>query len=61
VPLTNSLYVNGELSAPDTVLVDVGTGFLVEKVSISSLFWASSPDCLAYSGEFFTTSSCAAD
>lgn len=31
VPLTNSLYVNGELSAPDTVLVDVGTGFLIEK------------------------------
>ncbi|KAM5367845.1 hypothetical protein ACJZ2D_009850 [Fusarium nematophilum] len=31
VPLTNSLYVRGELSDADTVLVDVGTGFLVEK------------------------------
>lgn len=32
VPLTNSLYVGGELSRGETVLVDVGTGFLVEKV-----------------------------
>ncbi|KOS20783.1 putative prefoldin subunit 5 [Escovopsis weberi] len=31
VPLTNSLYVAGELTSTDTVLVDVGTGFLVEK------------------------------
>ncbi|KAF5025266.1 hypothetical protein F66182_2651 [Fusarium sp. NRRL 66182] len=31
VPLTNSLYVRGELSDANTVLVDVGTGFLVEK------------------------------
>ncbi|KAK7416089.1 subunit of tubulin prefoldin [Neonectria punicea] len=31
VPLTNSLYVRGELADADTVLVDVGTGFLVEK------------------------------
>ncbi|KAJ4272356.1 subunit of tubulin prefoldin [Fusarium torreyae] len=31
VPLTNSLYVRGELSDADTVLVDVGTGFLIEK------------------------------
>jgi prefoldin subunit 5 len=33
VPLTNSLYVRGKLSNPDRVLVDVGTGFYVEKVS----------------------------
>lgn len=33
VPLTNSLYVKGELSNTETVLVDVGTGFLIEKVS----------------------------
>lgn len=33
VPLTNSLYVGGELTNTGTVLVDVGTGFLVEKVS----------------------------
>ena len=32
VPLTNSLYVKGELSSTDSVLVDVGTGFLIEKV-----------------------------
>ncbi|KAH7326712.1 Prefoldin [Stachybotrys elegans] len=31
VPLTNSLYVRGELSDTERVLVDVGTGFLVEK------------------------------
>ncbi|SPQ19342.1 5ea435f5-16b9-42c7-8f09-028bf1730c68 [Thermothielavioides terrestris] len=27
VPLTNSLYVKGQLSDPDRVLVDVGTGY----------------------------------
>jgi prefoldin alpha subunit len=32
VPLTNSLYVKGKLSQPDRVIVDVGTGFYVEKV-----------------------------
>jgi hypothetical protein len=32
VPLTNSLYVKGQLADPDHVLVDVGTGFYVEKV-----------------------------
>ncbi|KAK5987673.1 putative prefoldin subunit 5 [Cladobotryum mycophilum] len=31
VPLTNSLYVAGELTSTEAVLVDVGTGFLVEK------------------------------
>ncbi|KAM3477073.1 hypothetical protein MY5147_002889 [Beauveria neobassiana] len=31
VPLTNSLYVRGEFTNTETVLVDVGTGFLVEK------------------------------
>ncbi|KAK0632889.1 Prefoldin [Immersiella caudata] len=31
VPLTNSLYVKGKLSQPDRVIVDVGTGFYVEK------------------------------
>lgn len=34
VPLTNSLYVSGELTSTDTVLVDVGTGFMIEKVAI---------------------------
>lgn len=31
VPLTNSLYVRGELTNSESCLVDVGTGFLVEK------------------------------
>ena len=31
VPLTPSLYVPGKLSSPDTVLIDVGTGFYIEK------------------------------
>ncbi|KAH6703359.1 prefoldin [Verticillium dahliae] len=35
VPLTNSLYVRGELSDPGRVVVDVGTGFYVEKVYIT--------------------------
>lgn len=33
MPLTNSLYVKGNISRPDRVLVDIGTGFYVEKVS----------------------------
>jgi hypothetical protein len=32
VPLTNSLYVSGTLSNASHVLVDIGTGFYVEKV-----------------------------
>ncbi|KAF2018999.1 Prefoldin alpha subunit [Aaosphaeria arxii CBS 175.79] len=31
VPLTSSLYVPGRLTSTDHVLVDVGTGFFVEK------------------------------
>ncbi|KAJ6511197.1 Prefoldin alpha-like protein [Mycena sanguinolenta] len=31
VPLTNSLYVPGKLSDPDHVIVDVGTGYFVQK------------------------------
>ncbi|EFX01256.1 prefoldin subunit [Grosmannia clavigera kw1407] len=31
VPLTNSLYVSGTLSDPNRVIVDVGTGFYIEK------------------------------
>ncbi|PHH75132.1 hypothetical protein CDD82_4560 [Ophiocordyceps australis] len=31
VPLTNSLYVHATLAAKDRVLVDIGTGFLIEK------------------------------
>ncbi len=31
VPLTGSMYVNGSLADPEKVLVDVGTGYYVEK------------------------------
>ena len=31
VPLTNSLYCNGTLGACDKVMVDIGTGYIVEK------------------------------
>ncbi|KAL8919668.1 MAG: hypothetical protein Q9172_004890 [Xanthocarpia lactea] len=34
VPLTPSLYVPGKLASTETVLVDIGTGFYVEKVSL---------------------------
>ncbi len=34
VPLTPSLYVPGKLASTDTVLVDIGTGFYVEKVRL---------------------------
>lgn len=37
VPLTNSLYVKGNISSPDRVLVDIGTGFYVEKVCLLHL------------------------
>lgn len=33
VPLTPSLYVPGQLASTSTVLVDVGTGFYVEKAN----------------------------
>ena len=38
VPLTNSLYVGGTLNDPDHVIVDVGTGFYVEKVGIKTQY-----------------------
>lgn len=37
VPLTPSLYVPGKLASTDTVLVDIGTGFYVEKVGAVSV------------------------
>lgn len=37
VPLTSSLYVPGELSNLDEVIVDIGTGYYVSKVSTKSL------------------------
>jgi prefoldin alpha subunit len=33
VPLTSSLYVPGKIADIDTYMVDVGTGYFVEKVS----------------------------
>jgi hypothetical protein len=33
VPLTSSLYVPGKMADIDTYMVDVGTGYFVEKVS----------------------------
>jgi prefoldin subunit 5 len=35
VPLTTSLYVPGTLADKENVIVDVGTGFYVEKVGCS--------------------------
>lgn len=41
VPLTSSLYVKGKFADREKVLVDVGTGFYVEKVGgIASLLCA---------------------
>ena len=36
VPLTTSLYVPGTLADTENVIVDVGTGFYVEKVCLAS-------------------------
>jgi prefoldin alpha subunit len=36
VPLTTSLYVPGKLADAEHVIVDVGTGFYVEKVRLST-------------------------
>lgn len=41
VPLTSSLYVKGRLTDREKVLVDVGTGFYVEKVCCGEiLLWS---------------------
>ncbi len=36
VPLTTSLYVRGTIADTQNVIVDVGTGFYVEKVAARS-------------------------
>ena len=36
VPLTGSMYVPGQLSNPGKVIVDIGTGYYVEKESSSA-------------------------
>ncbi|WZN66483.1 alpha subunit of prefoldin [Chloropicon roscoffensis] len=33
IPLTSSLYVGGTLGNPDNVMVDIGTGYYVEKTA----------------------------
>jgi hypothetical protein len=37
VPLTNSLYVPGKIRDSENVLIDVGTGYFVKKVSLRAL------------------------
>jgi prefoldin alpha subunit len=37
IPLTQSLYVPGRLASSSTVLVDVGTGFYVEKSAADAI------------------------
>ncbi|KAI8100129.1 prefoldin, alpha subunit [Halteromyces radiatus] len=45
VPLTSSLYVPGKLSNVDKVIVDIGTGYYVEKsVTDASKFYADKVD-----------------
>merc|ERR1712000_245382 len=36
VPLTGSMYVPGALAQPDKVIVDIGTGYYVEKESVAA-------------------------
>jgi len=37
VPLSSSMYVPGQLSDVENVMVDVGTGYYVKKASISAV------------------------
>lgn len=38
LPLTASLYVPGKLSDPEKVIVDIGTGYYVEKVCMPFIY-----------------------
>lgn len=51
MPLTTSLYVPGRLADREKVLVDVGTGFYVEKVRTcaETLWWC--PGCNLFLGK----------
>jgi len=50
IPLTTSLYVPGELSSTEHVLVDVGTGYYVEKSTADAIgFYTAKVDVLAKS------------
>ena len=42
IPLTSSLYVPGRIKDTENVIVDVGTGYYVEKVA--SFLWMSSQE-----------------
>lgn len=44
VPLTSSLYVPGRITDPEHVVVDIGTGYYVKKVSrhLDNTSWRSS-------------------
>ena len=48
VPLTSSLYVKGKLADREKVLVDVGTGYFVEKVSIFLLLYLSGKEIIGW-------------
>lgn len=51
VPLTSSLYVKGKLADREKVIVDVGTGFYVEKVCASCLLDCYTGGCFCLFGE----------
>ena len=47
IPLTTSLYVPGELSSTSHVLVDVGTGYYVEKTTADAVkFYTAKVDAI---------------
>ena len=43
IPLTNSLYVPAKLADHENVIVDIGTGYYVQKVRASWLYTCSIP------------------
>lgn len=45
IPLTSSLYVPGRLADRQKVIVDIGTGFYVEKVTSFPSLLPTYPDC----------------
>jgi prefoldin alpha subunit len=57
VPLTTSLYVPGKLANTDSVMVDVGTGYYVEKASAlgSSLALSYAGQTRAQATAFYTS------
>ncbi|MCJ1342174.1 subunit of tubulin prefoldin [Peltigera leucophlebia] len=54
VPLTSSLYVPGQLASNSIVMVDVGTGFYVEKLVSSTNLVPASTQTTAAAREFYT-------